>query len=374
MKKKNWFLAACCLMLPLAFVGCSDDEEKDGPTIDPPMENAERGVFILNSGKWKSNNATLDYYSLVDEYYNLTGGKLETKVFSAANGRGLGDTANDMLVYGSKVYVAVDVSNTIEIMDLEANSLATISPKDADGQPQSPRNLAAYNGKVYVTLFDGHLAEIDTATMEITKQVAVGPNPYQVCPLNGKLYVANSGGYNPVQDSTLSVVDPVSFTEEKKIVVGLNPQTVCADAAGELYVMCGGNFADVKASVQRVNLEQGTSETILTNDNIMMAAGTDNRLMIIHSEKDENWQPVNTKFVQYDMTKDQVESDNFITDGTVVEKPYSLSVDNDMALIYIGTSDYTNTGDVFIFHKDGTLLTRLAVSGINPIAVRGVAR
>lgn len=368
MKKRNLFwYVACCAVLSLAFVGCSDDEDgKDNPIIDPE-EKVQNGAFILNSGKWKANNATLDYYDFKTE-------KLEEKVFSSVNGRGLGDTANDMLVYGSKAYIAVDVSNTIEIIDLEANSLKTIAPKDEAGQPQSPRNLAAYQGKVYVTLFDGHLAEIDTTTLEITKQVAVGPNPYQVCPLNGKLYVANSGGYNPVQDSTLSVVDAATFTEEKKIVVGLNPQTVCADKSGELYVMCGGNFADVKASVQRVNLEEGTSETVLTNDNILMAGGTDDQLLIINSENDENWQPINTKFVQYDMAKDEKVSDNFITDGTAVEKVYSLSLDATFGHIYIGTSDYTNTGDVFVFSTDGKLISKVAVSGINPIAVRSVAQ
>ncbi len=364
MKKKNVFMyAACSALMAFGFVGCDDDD----PVLNPTPEEAKTstGVYIMNSGKWKGNNATLDYYGFESK-------ELKTKVFSTINGRGLGDTANDMLVYGSKMYIAVSTSNTIEIMDLNANSLKTISPKDEAGQPQSPRYFAAYEGKVYATLFDGHLAEIDTTTMEITKQVAVGPNPYQVCSLKGKLYVANSGGYNPVQDSTLSVVDPVSFKEEKKIVVGLNPTSVYADKSGELYVGCMGNFYNVKASVQRVNLEKGTSEAILTNDNILISSTADDQLLIINSENDANWQPVNTKFSQYDMATDKMVSDNFITDGTKVEKPYSLSSDPTLGYIYVGTSDYVNTGDVFIFTKEGKLVTKLAASGINPMAVRGV--
>lgn len=368
MKKKNAFLwVAGSLLMSLAFVSCSDDDDNNNPLPPTPEQPATEGVYILNSGKMNSNNATLDYYDIKSE-------TLKQKIFSTVNGRGLGDTANDMLVYGSKLYVTVDVSNTIEVMDLEANSLKTISPKDEAGQPQSPRNLAAYQGKVYVTLFDGHLAEIDTTSMEITRKVKVGPSPYQVCPLNGKLYVANSGGFNLVQDSTLSVVDAASFKEEKKIVVGLNPQTVCADKSGELYVMCGGNFADIKASVQRVNLEKGTSESILTNDNILMAAGADDQLLIINSENDPNWKPINTKFTKFDMAADQKVSDNFISDGTAVERPYSLSLDPVKGYIFIGTSDYVNTGDAFIFTSEGKLMTKLAVSGINPIAIRSIAQ
>ena len=140
------------------------------------------GVYFMNSGKWQSNNATLDYYDPNTK-------ELKTKVFASVNGRGLGDTANDIMVYGSKMYIAVSESNTIEITDITAKSLKTIAPKDDSGQPQSPRYLAAYEGKVYVTLFDGHLAEIDTTSMEITKKTKVGPNPYQVREVGGKFLI-----------------------------------------------------------------------------------------------------------------------------------------------------------------------------------------
>lgn len=331
----------------------------NGSNNPPEPQPAAYGVYILNSGKMSANNATLDFY-------DQTAGTLKTKVFSTANGRGLGDTANDMLVYGGKMYIAVSNSNTIEITDLSGKSLQTIAPTDESGQPQSPRYLTAYQGNVYVSLFDGHLASIDTSALKITRQVKIGPNPYQVRAAGGKLYVANSGGYNPVQDSTLSVVDPTTFREEKKIVVGLNPTTVCADSDGELYVLCMGNFADVKASIRRVNLQAGTSETIYANDNLVCALQND-RLYVVSSENDANWQPVNTKFILYDAKADQELKDNFITDGTSVKKSYSLSVDPYAGHIYIGTSDYTSTGDVYIFSPEGKLLNRLAVSGINPM-------
>lgn len=360
MKVKNLFnlfvLGAC---MSVSFIACSDDDDNGGQ--GGMTQEKIRGVYIMNSGKWQSNNATLDYYDLETK-------DLNTKVFSAINGRGLGDTANDILIYGSKMYIAVDVSNTIEVMDLNAKSLKTISPKDEAGQPQSPRYLAAYAGKVYVTLFDGHLAEIDTTSMEITKKTKVGPNPYQVCESGGKLYVANSGGYNLVQDSTLSVVDPITFTEEKKIVVGLNPQHIGVDSDGELYVYCGGNFGDVKASVQRVDLKTETSTSIYTKDNVLLKMAND-KLYIILSEKDEKWHPINSQFIAYDAKTDTEITKNFITDGTVVENAYSLNVSPNDGTIYIGTSDYTNTGDMLIFSAEGKKINQLAVSGINPMGV-----
>lgn len=372
-KTKFLFASALCALMSMSFVGCEthDDPEPDTPEIPeipevpevpevpetPAVDTVK--VYVLNSGKMSSNNATLDCY-------NATTKQLTAKVFSAVNGRGLGDTANDMLIYGTKMYLAVSNSNTIEITDLTGKSLKTISPKDDAGQPQSPRYLAAYNGKVYVTLFDGHLASIDTTAMEITQKTTVGPNPYQVCPAGGKLYVANSGGYNPVQDSTLSVIDPITFKEEKKIVVGLNPTTVKADSNGDLYVVCMGNFSTIKASVQCVDLKKETSTSIYQNNNLMMSSNSD-ELYIISSENDANWLPINTKFIIYDTKTKKELNDNFITDGTKVEKPYSISIDPTEGDIYIGTSDYTSTGDMYIFSSGGKLVNQFGVSGLNPM-------
>lgn len=357
--KKLFYLSVLGACMSVSFMACSDDDDNGGQGGTTTEDNL--GFYIMNSGKSGSNNATLDYY-------DPDAKELNTKVFSAVNGRGLGDIANDILVYGSKMYIAVDKSNTIEVMDLKAKSLKTISPLDESGQPQSPRNLTAYAGKVYVSLFDGHLAAIDTTSMEIIQKTKIGPNPYQICEVGGKLYVANSGGYNVVKDSTLSVVDPVTFKEEKKIVVGLNPTSVGVDSDGELYVTCLGNFGDVKASLRRVDLKAGTSTAIYTNDNIMMRLVND-KLYVIHSENDANWHPINTQFVIYDAKADKEVKSNFITDGTVVEKSYSLNVDPSNGDIYIGTSDYANTGDMFIFSAEGKKINQLAVSGINPMGV-----
>lgn len=357
--KKLFYLSVLGACMSVSFMACSDDNDNGGQ--GGTTQEEVRGVYIMNSGKWQSNNATLDYYDLETK-------DLNTKVFASVNGRGLGDTANDIMVYGSKMYIAISESNTIEITDLDAKSLKTISPKDDAGQPQSPRYLTSYGGKVYVTLFDGHLAEIDTTSMEITKKIPVGPNPYQVREVGGKLYVANSGGYNPVQDSTLSVVDPVAFVEEKKIVVGLNPMYMGADSDGELYVVCSGNFSNIKASIKRVDLKAETSTSIYTNDNIMMGMAND-KLYVVQSENDANWQPVNTKFIAYDAKTDTEISDNFITDGTSVEGVYSLNVNPADGNIYIGTSDYVSTGDMFIFSAEGKKIDQLAVSGINPMGV-----
>ena len=87
------------------------------------------GVYVLNSGKFGSNNSTLTFYDVND-------GTVTPNYFRAQNGRQLGDTGQDMVDYGSKTYIAVYASQVIEVIDRNGGSLASIQPQDAGGLPQ----------------------------------------------------------------------------------------------------------------------------------------------------------------------------------------------------------------------------------------------
>lgn len=77
-------------------------------------------AYILNEGTWGSSNASLDRI-------NLASGDVKHSVFASANGRGLGDVAQDVLVYGSKAYVAVSFSNTVEAVSTKDNRSVQIA-------------------------------------------------------------------------------------------------------------------------------------------------------------------------------------------------------------------------------------------------------
>ena len=76
-------------------------------------------AYVLNEGSWGSSNASLDRV-------NLASGEIQHDVFATANGRGLGDVAQDVVVYGSKAYVTVSFSNTIEAVNLHDNKSSQI--------------------------------------------------------------------------------------------------------------------------------------------------------------------------------------------------------------------------------------------------------
>lgn len=77
-------------------------------------------AYVLSEGSWGASNASLDRV-------NLATGQITNNVFSAANGRNLGDIAQDILVYGSKAYVTVSFSNTIEAVNIKDNKSTQIA-------------------------------------------------------------------------------------------------------------------------------------------------------------------------------------------------------------------------------------------------------
>ena len=357
MKRKNLFgTIVFCGLLAFSFTGCSDDEDT-APSPDPaPLS----GIYVLNSGNLGGNNASLSLYEPAIE-------QVHADIFKSVNKRGLGDTANDMIVYGSKMYIAVYNSNVIEVTDLQAKSIKQIQSGD---EPLLPRFFTAHEGKVYVSLFDGYVACLDTASLTIEKKIKVGRNPEQLVVANGKLYVANSGGLgydSPIgYDKTVSVIDLNTWTEKSKIKVVINPVNLVKDEQEEVYLVSMGDYGAVLNTFQRIDTKMDTVSVIeLTNATEMASVG--NKLYMLYSQYDANWNQT-VSYIAYDALKEEVLSNRFITDQTEIKKPYKISADKLTNHIYITESGSTNNGDVYAFDAAGKLLYRFE-AGVYPVKV-----
>ena len=102
-------LVSClCLLL----FSCGKDNEP--PVIIDTISN---GALVLCEGLFQQNNSQLSFVS-------FTNNQVENNFFLNRNNRQLGDTGNDLKRYGDKIYIVVNVSSTIEILD--ANSFTSI--------------------------------------------------------------------------------------------------------------------------------------------------------------------------------------------------------------------------------------------------------
>ena len=90
---------------------CDDITDKDSPEDNEGSntETGTAGIYVLSEGLFNLNNSTLMFHSLKN-------GQTDTDYFRSKNHRGLGDTANDMAIYGSKLYIVVNVSSQIEVI------------------------------------------------------------------------------------------------------------------------------------------------------------------------------------------------------------------------------------------------------------------
>jgi len=346
--KLNSFFIAVTLLIVLA--SC----HKDKVTPNQGTPKAERaGIYILNQGGFGANNSTLTYYDYATK-------QLTADLYKTINGTDLGDTGNDAEIYGSKMYIVVNVSNVVDVVNAKTGKLIKQNSLVNNGVGRQPRSIAFYKGNAFITSYDGTVAVMDTASLAITQYITVGRNPEQLVVSNGKLYVANSGGLsfgNP--DNTVSVIDLGTLTETKKITVIANPVTMAADNYGHVYVLSLGDFASIQGGLTIIDntTDVAKSQTTLSlGYNIPMAANGD---YVYYPTLDN-------KIAVYNAKTQTAGVANFITDGTALTSPYAIAVDSLSGEVFVSDAkDYSSNGTLYAFDKTGKKEYSIT-TGINP--------
>ena len=226
---KKYLLGLAVLLMGTAVMTSCDPAEDYPETY---LQVYSTGAYVVNSGnmysKIESSLTAIDYASST----------ATQNVFKAANGRSLGNTANDGIVYGNKIYLAVDQSNTIEVIDKKTKqSIKQIKTTELLGNAEGaePRHIIADGGKVYFTTYGGYVAAVDTTSFALQKKWQVGSYPEGLVIGNGNLYVANSnygtGGGN------ISCINLSNDNVETKNIEGVNNPTSIYYASNVLYVL-----------------------------------------------------------------------------------------------------------------------------------------
>lgn len=241
------FLLISSMMLGFVITSCDKNDEHAEEPVIPGAPTASQGFYALTEG---------NFYSGIEgglDVINFDSNRVDQNVFTKANGRSLGDTPQCGVAYGSKIYLGTSVSNTIEIIDrLTWKSIKQIKVSDvtSGGQPYS---MIPYDGKVFISMFGGNLARLDTLSLSIDKITPVGNNPDQIALYKNKIYVPISDGMNyPNVGTTAVVVDPQTMEIEKTFRTELNPRQFMT-AGGKLYLLCMGNYKDVPSCLYEVS-------------------------------------------------------------------------------------------------------------------------
>lgn len=315
------------------------------------------GMLVLNEGLFQLNNASLSWV-------NLLNGSVDNDFFTKKTGRLLGDTGNDLKRYGGKIYIVVNVSSTIEVLDVHSGESIKQITMNNGSVGKQPRSISFHQGKAYVSCFDGYVDVIDTASLEITQRIQVGSNPDHLLITGNKLYVSNSGGLNaPLMDSTVSVIDLNNHTEIKKIKVGLNPGSIEVAENGQIYVVVRGNHGSILSKMVRIS-PLTLDVNMVYNYGISSISKFGDKMLL--STYDYGSQ--NQRVSLFDPLEDNITNINFI-DLTQIQTLYNVQHVASQNKIYVlDAKGYTNTGYVHVFTTTGTFLNRYHV-GLNPNSI-----
>lgn len=226
---KKYLLGLAVLLMGTAVMTSCDPAEDYPETY---LQVYSTGAYVVNSGnmynKIESSLTAIDYASST----------ATQNVFKTVNGRTLGNTANDGIVYGNKIYLAVDKENTIEVIDKKTKqSIKQIKTTELLGNAEGaePRHIIAGGGNVYFTTYGGYVAAVDTTSFALQKKWQVGSYPEGLVIAHDNIYVANSnygkGGGN------ISCINLSNDNVETKNIEGVNNPTSIYYASNVLYVL-----------------------------------------------------------------------------------------------------------------------------------------
>ena len=351
----------CIFILSLLFLSqCRGDDyiirqETELVTI-PTKSNGIVGFYLLNEGIMGSNKATLDKFDYLTGVYHRN-------IFSEINPnitKELGDVGNDIKIYGNKLYIILNISNKIEVLNAKNGKRITSIPLE------NCRYITFNKGKAYVSSYTGKVrfasdtplgkvVQIDTTSLVIEKEAIVGYQPEELEIIDNQLFVANSGGYRaPNYDDTISVIDLNNFTEKKKIKVAINLHHLKKDSEKDLYVTSRGNYNNIPANLLVINSKD---EKIKKKFNLPISNFTivNDKLYFISNNFNYN-KKNDYKFGIINTTTEEITNEKLINDKIIqqIRQPYGIAVNPITEEIFItDASNFISSGAIYCFDKNG---------------------
>lgn len=337
-KVNPFLLCATLLFVGVTISSCSDDDDNTSGTLS----QTEKGCYVLNTGNWGGNDASLQYYDYASGL--ATPADAQSNIFAFENGTLLGDLAQDMLWIEDKLFVTVSGSQKLEILD--ENGKRICEPYLYTTEGASPRMLATDGKFVYVTNYDGNVYVYNASTAEYVKKIAVGTRPEGISYIDGYLVVNNAGelyAYN----GTLSVIELKSGDKKEYNLV--NPYTASVVCNGDVYIIDSGNYSDIPSKVYRYNVAEAKTEEL--NFSASAIAAYEDKLLYVNnawSYEINNY--VTSPLYSYDTVTGESKE---LLPAEAMTNINSLSVNPDNGDIYIGYAQYGVLGTMRVYNING---------------------
>lgn len=370
----NKILGTLAMMgLSLFFVACSNENGGDDITPEiPKPEIIGENLIICNEGNWQSDNGQLSYY-------DGTAGVLTNKWFRQVNGSKLGDTPNDIIqVNDTLIAIAVNWSNIIQYIHPDGTACGA-----TENVPNN-RRMCADGNYLYITSYahkcgnqtfeKGYVAKIDVKTKQVVATCEVGWEPEGVRLYEGKLYVANTGGYafseNHAYETTVQVVDAETMKSIKTIDTGcINLYGEMSQAGQYLCINSCGDYYNVKPKTVIVDCKTDEVKTFdfpatynSTDGDVFYTVGSE-----FSYNTGEYVYSIKTIYPKTQEVKDGIFCEAITQKIKEITSPYELYISPYTQNVYFtDAGSYASAGYLYGYTKEGEELFVKQKVYINP--------
>ncbi len=325
----------------LFFGACRKDQPS---TIKVQINTSSSGVFISNEGNFQFGNASIGFYNSSDQSY-------ANDLFKSANNRPLGDVCQSIYFFNNKMYISVNNSNKIEVVNPSTfSSIATITGL------QSPRYFLPVSiQKAYVTDYTANaISVIDLNTNALIKKIPCNGWTEELIASNGKVYVTNRNS------KSLYIINPLSDIIIDSIQIGYGANSIQLDRYNRLWVLANGNAQNNElASLSQINT---ASDSVIQTIPFNAISEQPWRLKINGSA--DTLYYLNNGVYALPINATQLNKQAVIPENSRLF--YGLGIDPFSNIIYVSDAiDYVQKGIIYRFHSNGQLINSFR-AGIIP--------
>lgn len=336
---------------------CSNDD--DGPNNDPENGNYVKGVFILNEGNFNAANSDITYFNpnkVASETNPIQ------NIYKKANaGSQLGSVGQSFYEKGNKLYIVVNTSNKIEVVD--NTTFKKINTITSSTNINNPRYIVSDNEFLYISNWgdpnvttDDFIAKYKISDLTFVEKYNVDEGPEKMVLENNKLYVAQKGGYGT--GSTITVIDTKS--KDKKIInVGDVPSDLVVEN-GNLFVLCQGSTwpIETKAKFYRINLTN--------DDKIELNFKDGEHPNFLVEENNKLYYVLNNSVysIAFNASSLPIKAD-FITSAKYI---YGFDIEDNNFYV-LDAADFASNGNLQVYNTQGALQYPAITTGIGPNSV-----
>ena len=342
---------------------CSLQPDDDMPTTAPTQTDDR--LLVLCEGLWGLDNSTISY---------IDRGTLTNKWYQQHNpGQHLGDTGNDLiLVDDTLIAISVNWSNIIQYIHPDGTAITA-----TEDIPNNRCLATDGKGYLYCTSYarNGYVAKIDLTTKRVVATCNVGYEPDGIAYYEGKLFIANTGGYAFQEDhgyeQTISVVDTESMRELKRINTGCpnlygktsqNGQFLCINSRGDGKEHREKSIVLNMASEEFQVYDFPTTYSCAYNGKFYTIGAADNN--------DENVATYSIHTISLPSLKAEEGLKEYAAAEPVIKQmqtPYGIYISPYSGHLYVADARGNSTnGYVYEFDTEGKQLNCYKLRGLNP--------